>query len=253
MKKFTATSLGGAPVDAADLKKIFNDDLYSAIEGILSPFSLTTEGIIVSGCIISGGGPYNISAGVVYLNGEFMALPAQTGVSLPQYIQPDTVVSDTRTFADSTTHEVASTKSAKVGGSAPGSGQYIAITSVTDPDNQRLIQADGKLMVGLDTGWQTITLTNGWVAGSDVPKWRRIGSQVFLRGTVVGTGASNVLMCTGQLPSAGYIVGLTAHRLNVTTVEIRDVAVNTSGGLTSSDYANSTVLYLDGLIYQLGS
>lgn len=137
MKKFTSTGLGGAPLNKNDLKTIFNDEIWSATEAILSPFIADTEGIIVSGCIITGGGPYSISAGIVFLNGEFMRLPAQTGLSLPQYIIPSTPVGDSRVFGDGTTQVVAVNKSAIASGSLPGSGQYIAITSSTDPDDRR--------------------------------------------------------------------------------------------------------------------
>jgi hypothetical protein len=252
MKKLlNSSALGGAPVYKSDLRDIFQDEMWDCIEAMFSPFDSDTEGVIVTGCVISGSGPYDISDGIVYLSGEFRRFAAVTGVTLPKYIVLSTSFYDNRVYANGVSNDFAITSNCEL--AASGTGQYIAITSPTDPNDRRLIRADGKLMVGLDTGWTTITLTNGWTAGTDVPKWRRIGNQVFLRGSVVGTGASNVLMCTGQLPSAGYVVGLTGHRLNVATVEVRDIAINTSGGITSSDYANSTVLYLDGKSYWIGS
>lgn len=137
MRKWTSTALGGAPVYDDDLLDIFNSEIWGAMQAIFSPYDSDTEGVIVSGCVISGSGPYNISAGIVYLNGEFMRINAFTSLSLPFYIQPDTVTTEPRTFADSTVNAVITVKIATVGGSAPGSGQYIAVTSPTDPDDRR--------------------------------------------------------------------------------------------------------------------
>ncbi len=139
MKKITSVAdLGGGPVTKEDLRTVFNDELWDAIEAILGMFSANTEGVIVSGCVISGGGPYDITAGIVYLNGEYMRLPALTGQTLPKYIAPATAVNDNRLFSDATTHALYITKSAELVGSAPGAGQYIAITVSTDPDDRRL-------------------------------------------------------------------------------------------------------------------
>jgi len=138
MKKISSSAtLGGAPVHKGDLRETFNDEIWDVIEALLSPYNSDTEGIIVSGCEITGSGPYDIAAGIVYLNGEFMRLAAATGQTLPKYIQAATAVNDTRTFNDGTSAAVFVTKSAELAGSAPGSGQYIAITSTTDPDDRR--------------------------------------------------------------------------------------------------------------------
>lgn len=140
MKKFTtATDLGGAPIFKNDLREVFNLEIWDALESVLSPFDFNfdSEGIIVSGCIISGSGPYSMASGIVYLNGEFMRIPLQSSFSLPQYIVPDTIVNDSRTFSDSTSHIVMITKSATISSSPAGSGQSIAITTATDPDDRR--------------------------------------------------------------------------------------------------------------------
>jgi hypothetical protein len=137
MKKFTSSGNGGAPVHKEDLRTIFNDELWDVLESMFSQHLTSTEGVIVSGCVISGGGPYDISEGIVFLDGEFMRLPAQTGQTLPKYIKAAASVNDTRTFADGSSGVVAVTKAAELAGSSPGT-QYIAITSTTDPDDRRL-------------------------------------------------------------------------------------------------------------------
>lgn len=139
MKKFTATSNGGAPVNADDLKLIFNDEIWAAMQALLSPFDADTQGIIVSGCVITdNSGNFDMTAGIVYLNGEFMHVSSVTNQAFTKYIAPSSPVSDARQFADTTTHEVASTKGASLVGSAPGSGQYIIISSLTSADDRRV-------------------------------------------------------------------------------------------------------------------
>lgn len=137
MKKIvTTTTPGGAPIRLPDFKTTFNDEIWDAMQALLSGYDADTEGLIVSGCVISGAGPYNMTAGIVYLNGEFMRIEAQTGLSLPQYIQPDSTVDTSRQFEDNTTQVLFQEKSATVDGSAPGAGQYVAITSSTDIDRR---------------------------------------------------------------------------------------------------------------------
>lgn len=144
MKKITQVAeTGGAPIYFDDFRDVFNLEIWNAMEALLSGYTSDTEGVIVSGCTVGGSGPssYTISAGIVFLDGEFMRLAAQTGLSLPQYIKADTAVNTQRTFDDTNLKTLYITKSATVAGSAPGAGQYIAITSTTDPDGRRLKRA----------------------------------------------------------------------------------------------------------------
>lgn len=129
---------GGMPINQDEMREVFNDEIWDAIESILSPYNTDTQGIIVSGCEVTGGGPYSIAAGVVYLNGEFMRLPAATGQTLPKYIAPATPVNHSAVFADTVIRVAFITKSAELVGSTPGAGQYVAITTSTDPDDRRL-------------------------------------------------------------------------------------------------------------------
>jgi hypothetical protein len=139
MKKINSSGqLGGMPINQGDMREVFNSEIWDAMEALLYTFDADTQGVIVSGCVISGSGPYDISEGIVYLNGEFMRLPAATGQTLPKYIAPAAAVNDNRVFADTTTKTAFITKSAELVGSAPGVGQYIAITSSTDPDDRRI-------------------------------------------------------------------------------------------------------------------
>jgi hypothetical protein len=154
MKKITqSTTNGGAPINLGDLKGPFNDEIWDAIEALLSTF--VAEGIIVSGCLITGSGPYDISAGIVCLGGEFMRFPGATGQTLPKYIVPDTAVNDDRVFSDATTKTLFITKSATLSASPDGgaANRTINITTVTDPDSRRMgnfyiNKAEGDVMNG---------------------------------------------------------------------------------------------------------
>lgn len=138
MKKFTSTDLGGAPIYKDDLRTIFNTEIWEVIQAMLSPFDSDTEGLVISGCVTTANaGNFDITAGIVYLNGEFMRVSAATNQSFTKYIAPSTAVNDDRTFEDGTVHTVAVTKGAGLAGGAPGSGQYITIASLTDLDNRR--------------------------------------------------------------------------------------------------------------------
>lgn len=248
MRKWTSTALGGAPVYDDDLLDIFNSEIWGAMQAIFSPYDSDTEGVIVSGCVISGSGPYNISAGIVYLNGEFMRINAFTSLSLPFYIQPDTVTTEPRTFADSTVNAVITVKIATVGGSAPGSGQYIAVTSPTDPDDRRYGP----------TPWVTMNLINGWASGAGVistgaiPQYRIESGRVYLKGTLYQAGSTSRVFAD-NLPKFAVTLGaIRATGLGNAAATATSLDIDSSGnGQIADSGATVIVTYLDGLNYAL--
>lgn len=131
MKKLTtATDLGGAPIYKSDFRTLFNVDIWDCVQGLLSMYNATTEGVIVSGCVVTpNAGNFDMTTGVVYLNGVFMRVPAVTNQTFPKYIQPGTVVNDSRIFADGSTHTVMVDTPAICQAGIPGSGQYITIST----------------------------------------------------------------------------------------------------------------------------
>jgi hypothetical protein len=139
MKKLsTATDLGGAPIYKNDLREVFNYEIWAAVEALLSQFNSDTQGIVVQGCVTTAnGGNFDMTSGVVYLNGEFMRIPAATNQTFTKYIAPAAEINSTRTFADTTSHVVTIDKKAELVGSIPGSGQYLTISSLTDLDDRR--------------------------------------------------------------------------------------------------------------------
>lgn len=137
MKKFAQTAdLGGAPIYKSDLAGTFNKEFWDVIEGLLYPIQLNTQGAIISGCTITDHSTtFDMTAGIVYLNGQYMRLSAVTGLSYPQYIQPDVAINDVRTFQNGNNITLEITQNAKYSSTIPGSGQYIAITTTGNLGN----------------------------------------------------------------------------------------------------------------------
>lgn len=199
MKKYTSTALGGAPVDNDDLLDIFNSEIWAVIQAKLSMFDSDIEGIIISGCVTTANaGNFDMTAGIVYLNGEFMRVAAATNQTFTKYIAPSTPVNDDRQYADGTTNTIAVTKGAGLVSSAPGSGQYLKIASLIDLDERRTPFAPPK--------WNDITPINGWTAGTgqDKPQWRKdYNGRVYLRGIVINpsfAATSNQICAAGNIP-----------------------------------------------------
>lgn len=137
---------GGAPLHNNRITTQFQNDLWSAIEGMMSEFSNNPTGnygIIVSGGeVVDNAGNFDIAAGVVYLNGKFLRLAAATNQTFTKYIAAKTVSYEAKTFADGGSKNLIVVEEAELVGSAPGSGQYITISSLTSA-NIRNIKARG--------------------------------------------------------------------------------------------------------------
>lgn len=172
MRKFISTALGGAPVNDDDLLDVFNSELWGAIEALLSQHNADTQGIVVSGCATTAnGGNFDMTAGIVYLGGEFLRVSASTNVPFPRYITPSSITFESRTFQDLTVNDVIRVRTAGLINSIPGSGQYLAITSLTDLDDRRwnpvtqaqliseiLTRANADATIS-GAGWQSISLS----------------------------------------------------------------------------------------------
>lgn len=139
MKKLLDSGqLGGVPIYHPDLSNVLGAEVWAAVQGMLSVFDSETEGLIISGCVFTNNaGNFDMTAGVVYLNGEFMRITAVTNQTYPKYIAPKTPVSDSRTFEDGTSQAVMQTKEAEIVASSPGAGQYITINSLTGAEDRR--------------------------------------------------------------------------------------------------------------------
>lgn len=250
MKKITQTAeTGGARLDFDDFRDVFNDEIWDAMEASYEQFDSDTEGIIVSGCAVSGSaGNYTIAAGIVYIDGEFRRFSQQTGLTFPQYMKAATDVNTTRTFGDSTTKTLFITKSADLQSTVPGSGQYISFTGDGSSSNARRV----------DSGWKTITLNASggasYAAGSRTPQYRVKAGIVHLRG-IITTGGSppagdHAVSGSGALPIPGQRNDFLG--INSTLAAIATCYVDTTGTLraNSSSSWGGTII-LDGLQYIL--
>jgi hypothetical protein len=202
MKKIVSPlSNGGAPWTDDLLAGILGQEGWSALEGTLqsisNPASSGNVGVIVSGCVVSGTGPYNCSAGIVYLNGQFMAFPGFTAQTLPQYIVPATLVTNTDTWGDGSTHNLWTQQDSTFQSGLPGSGQFITLSTIGNLGGlggfrvenfiNPAISAQLNTLNGRDTTWQTSgslsSITNQAAAaptsGTYIVKWRRTALEIF--------------------------------------------------------------------------
>lgn len=252
MKKFTSTALGGAPVNDDDLLDIFNSEIWDAIQSLLSPFDADVQGVVVSGCVTTNNsGNFDMTAGIVYLNGEFMRVAAATNQSFTKYIAPSAAVNDTRTYGDGTTNVTAITKGAGLVGSAPGSGQYLTIASLTDLDDRRwstLLVKGSRVPIA----WTNITLINSWAAASgQTPQYMVDGfGQVHFRGVLDGTGASSdvfAVIPTGIAHTADRDVA--TFRFNGSAFESKGFEASATGNWRSLSSSGNNQFFLDGVSY----
>lgn len=126
MKKYISpVADGGAPLHNNRIVTELQGEIWDAMQSILKESAGVTN-MIVSGCAITGGGPYNIAAGIVYVNGEFLRFAGATGVTLPYYISTAADIITQKTFADSVSRNLLVEKVAQGATVDPG-GQRIAI------------------------------------------------------------------------------------------------------------------------------
>lgn len=150
---------GGAPLHNNRITSELQTEIWEAMQSLLARYSSDTQGVIVSGCVISdNAGNFDITAGIVFLNGEFMRLAAATNQTFTKYIAPKAVTYEQKTFADSVAKNLIEVKEAELVGSAPGSGQYITIANLTDPLTRRhdQIGMDDTIQLIIDGGGATI-------------------------------------------------------------------------------------------------
>lgn len=252
MKKLTtATDLGGAPITKNDLREVFNSEIWAAIQALLSPYDADSQGIVVSGCVTTANvGNFDMTAGIVYLNGEFMRIAAATNQTFTKYIAPKAVINDTRTFADTTTHVVTIDKQAELVSSSPGAGQYITISSLTDLDDRRWTPASNQGLAVVSGGsWITTALANTDVQNGSGTNSTSIGSsnvhyRIGEKETFINLRIINVVFA--GTPSEVWVIAPTAIR-NILNQELRPggniYAITGTVNSTSGDIIPCQVLY----------
>lgn len=129
---------GGAPLHNDRISSELQLDILDSIKAPLSIFNGDVEGVILSGCVVTAnGGGFNMTAGVVYMDGQIRRVSAVTAQSFSKYIV-SSYSTVNKTFADLVSRPLIEDYSTTLQGSMPGGGlQYIKITSLSDPDNRR--------------------------------------------------------------------------------------------------------------------
>ncbi len=130
---------GGAPFTNEDLNDVFQGEIWAAMQAMLSQYDSDAEGVIVSGCVVTpNASNFDMTAGIVYLNGEFMRVDAVTNQTFTKYIKASTPTNVTRTFNDAASKTFILEKKAEVSGTADGGGQEITISSLYSSLYRRL-------------------------------------------------------------------------------------------------------------------
>ena len=129
---------GGAPFTNEDLNDVFQTEVWAALQAMLSVYDADAEGVIVSGCVVTpNAGNFDMTAGIVYLNGEFMRVDAVTNQTFTKYIKAATPTNVARVFQDTISKTFIVERKAEVSATVDGSGQEITIASVAASNNRR--------------------------------------------------------------------------------------------------------------------
>ena len=112
---------GGAPIHLDDFLDIQDTQARYGITNLES-IQLGNNGIIVQGVEVTGVGPYNISSGYVYLDGDLRLMPSTNIAALNGYIVADTDLVESRVFFDGNNNPIKVTKRAKWQAGSPAMG-----------------------------------------------------------------------------------------------------------------------------------
>jgi hypothetical protein len=129
---------GGAPFTNEDFSDVFQTEIWAALQGLLSQYDADAEGVIVSGCVVTPNvGNFDMTAGIVYLNGEFMRVDAVTNQTFTKYIKASAVTNVSRVFNDAASKTFIIEKKAEVSATVDAGGQEITISSVAASNDRR--------------------------------------------------------------------------------------------------------------------
>ena len=96
-----------------------------------------------------------------------------------------------------------------------------------------------------DTGWTNCSLLTGFTAGSVAPGFRKIGTEVAFRGSMVSsTPAACFNLPAGYFPAQAVVMATQSP--SGPTLQI-----TAAGVATMHTYSGSTSLYIDGLRFSL--
>lgn len=181
---------GGAPFNNEDLNDVFQTEPWGVLQGMLSGYDSGAEGVIVSGCVVTANASnFDMTAGIVYLNGEFMRVDAVTNLSYPRYIKAATPTNVTRTFENTTSQIFIIEKKAQVSATVDGSGQEITISNLTNSIERRLERL--KVSRAGDTMTGNLTIPNSSASGHAINQGQLFDG-VVLKTKVIQIGDWNM-------------------------------------------------------------
>jgi microcystin-dependent protein len=206
-------STGGRPRKNEDLLLLQAE----ADKAVKSPYS-GLGALIVSGCVVSGSGPYNISSGTVYIDNEIMEFDATTTSSFPYYIFQNTVaLTNSLPYKDGISKPTRRLVKATGSTTIPGSGEYI-VMGLAGGRKYQDTQLQYVQVIGTQTVNGNKTFTgNETFSGSN----SYTGSNSF-------TGAFNTTVSGNQNITGNVTVSsnLTAGPTSVTSLTVQKVGNN---------------------------
>jgi len=137
MRKLKSTiPNGGAPLlEFPVFGQLFDDDTKDYLQAILKSVNdlAGASAFIVTGCeITDNGADYDVSAGIVMIDGVMRRYDGETGLTGTRYIVASTDTELSGQFADGVTKAYADVKEAE-GSASAGSGQSIELTATANP------------------------------------------------------------------------------------------------------------------------
>ncbi len=262
---------GGAPFSNEDLNDVFQGEIWAALQAMLSQYNDDAEGVIVSGCVVTPNvGNFDMTAGIVYLNGEFMRVDAVTNQTFPKYIKAATPTNIVRAFQDTLNKTFIVERKAEVSATVDGSGQEITIASVAAANDRRfsvanatklgltklyanvaasntdgavtqaaLVTALGFKANAAQDAWANLSYTAPWTTQNFAAKYRKstlgevaLTGEVHTNGTTY-TGSNGLI---GTLPVGFRPAQQVRYSLNCFNASIRIIGV-------LSVNANGTVVF----------
>lgn len=106
----TATSWSPYKAETKKFQQDMNSEVFAAlIQAIVGSTYSTSVPYVVDGCVISGGGPYSITAGKIFYGGEYYSVPSASGLTGTMEFKLEnsaTAPADPTQFSDGTNHDI---------------------------------------------------------------------------------------------------------------------------------------------------
>ena len=106
----TATSWSPYKAETKKFQQDMNSEVFAAlIQAIVGSTYSTSVPYVVDGCVISGGGPYSITAGKIFYGGEYYSVPSASGLTGTMEFKLEnsaTAPADPTRFSDGTNHDI---------------------------------------------------------------------------------------------------------------------------------------------------